>query len=128
MRGDIKGGIEYFNPSWGDSSFTHMGDFFPCPLFNWDLLSGGEVDVKSRGRSRHIEWDVMPLCKNGKAVSSYLIGRIPVSGNSVRPDQNEINLHLFHQPTGHVVRDHRGGYLLLNQFPSSQPRSLEQGP
>src|SRR4030042_2968980 len=124
MRGDIKSGIEYFNPSWSYPSSTHMGDLFPCPLFNWNVLSGGEVEVKGRGRSPHIEGDIMPVCKNGKAVSSYLIGCITVSGDSVRPDQNEINLPLLHQPTGHVVSDHGTGYLFLNQFPGRQSGSL----
>jgi hypothetical protein len=106
----------------------HFGSFASLHL-DWDAIAGRQGIINRRHRCHNVERDVIvlgarswsPQGKGGrkqvsrpnqgqkiglsltKLVGANLICSIPICGNTVCPDKDEINLSSQHQDTGSII-------------------------
>jgi len=67
------------------------------------------------------------LCEDRKRVGADLVGRVPVGGDAVGPDDDEVDLALGHEEARHAVRDERCRDAVVDKLPAGETRPLEDG-
>ena len=105
-----------------------MGDFADVAFFDRDLVAGRAVQIDGRKRCGDVERDAVAFGEDGDHIRADLIGDVAVCGDAVGADDDGVNAALFHDVAAHVVGDQRDGNVVLHQFPSGQPRTLQIRP
>ena len=83
--------------------------------------------VNGRPRRGNVERDAVGPCEDRDHVGAYLVCRIPVGGNSVRADYDDVDHTPAHKAPCSILGNQGNRYACPHQFEDRQPGACRKG-